>query len=88
MEAVHIKTRKSLSQEDKKVAVELWKAEVPLKTIMKQLQMIKLTLKRILAYARANTEAPVGKRVLKKMVESMCPQALGGAGEGGQLQKY
>ena len=63
MVAVHIKTRKSLSQEDKKVAVELWKAEVPLKTIMKQLQMIKLTLKRILAYARANTEAPVGKRV-------------------------
>jgi hypothetical protein len=52
----------NFSMEDKRVAVELWKAKVPLKRIREQLKMSKATLKRVLAHAKANPLDPVKKR--------------------------
>jgi hypothetical protein len=44
---------------DKRVAVELWKAKVPLKSIRKQLNMSERSLRRILAFAKKNPDVPV-----------------------------
>jgi hypothetical protein len=38
----------------RKAAIELWRAKVPQRAIMKPLGMAKATLKRVLAFARAN----------------------------------
>ena len=53
---------KTFSAEDKRAAIELNKANVPLKKIREQLKMSKNTLIRILAHARANPSFPVSKR--------------------------
>ncbi len=45
--------------EEKRAAIELWKASVPLKKIREQLSMNERTLRRILSHAKANPDAPV-----------------------------
>ena len=55
-------SRKPFSREDKKAAVELRRAKVPLHAIRKHLQMSKATLKRIVAFAKANPANPVAMR--------------------------
>ena len=46
----------------RRVAVELWRAKVPLKKIMDQLQMSKTTLLRLLCHAKENPDVPVKPR--------------------------
>jgi transposase len=48
--------------EDKRVAVELWKAKVPLKRIREQLGMSEATLRRVLGHAKKHPSCPVKKR--------------------------
>jgi hypothetical protein len=48
---------------DKRVAVKLWKANVPLKSIRKQLNMSERSLRQILAFAKKNPDAPVQERM-------------------------
>jgi hypothetical protein len=48
---------------DKQVAGEIWKANVPLKSIRKQLNMSERSLRRILAFAKKNPDAPVQERM-------------------------
>ncbi len=38
----------------RRAAIKLWRAKVPQRAIMKQLEMSKATLMRVLAFARAN----------------------------------
>ena len=45
---------KHFSLEDKRVAIELWKPKVPLKSIRDQLSMSESTLRRILSFAKKN----------------------------------
>jgi hypothetical protein len=59
MRAVKPRSRTPFSYGDRRSAIELWKAKVPLKTIREQLDMSKATLERISAFARANSENPV-----------------------------
>ncbi len=44
------------------MAIELWRAKVPLATIRKQLKMSERSLRRILSFAKSNPEAPVAGR--------------------------
>jgi hypothetical protein len=44
----------------RRAAIELWRAKVPQRAIMKQLGMSKATLMRVLAFSRAN---PIAKRM-------------------------
>ncbi len=62
MDSAHIAPTPHFSQEDKRVAVELWKANVPLKSIRDQLNMSESTLRRVLSFARKNPSFPVKKR--------------------------
>jgi hypothetical protein len=48
--------------EDKRVAVELWKAKVPLKRIREQLGMSEATLRGVLGHAKKRPSCPVKKR--------------------------
>jgi hypothetical protein len=48
---------------DKRVAVELWKANVPLKSKGKLLNMSDMSLRRILVFAKKNCDAPVQERM-------------------------
>ena len=57
-------TRKPFSNEVKRAAVELWRANVPLKKIREQLNMNERTLRRILSHAKANPDVPVALRKL------------------------
>jgi hypothetical protein len=52
----------NFSMEDKRVAVELWKAKVPLKRIREQLGMSEATLRRVLDHAKKRPSCPVKKR--------------------------
>ena len=54
--------RKQFTAEDKRVAIELRKAGVPLKKIRDQLQISAASLKRVLAHARKNPDSPVAQR--------------------------
>jgi hypothetical protein len=54
--------RPQFSAETRRVAVELWRAQVPLKKIRDQLQMSASTLKRLLAHAREHPDLPVKPR--------------------------
>ena len=54
MQAATLHIKKSFSHADKRAAVELWKGKVPQKAIRDQLGMSKATMKRILAFAKAN----------------------------------
>jgi hypothetical protein len=47
--------RKNLKIDDKRAAVELWRAKVPISTVRNQLKMFERTLRRVLAFKRANT---------------------------------
>ena len=53
---------KQFSREEKRAAIELWKVKVPLTKIRQQLDMNERTLRRILRFAEANPDAPVGER--------------------------
>jgi hypothetical protein len=53
---------KSLKNENKRAAVELWRAKVPLSNIRKQLKMSEKTLRRILFFAKANPHNPIQPR--------------------------
>ncbi len=61
---MYAKTTKPFSREEKRVAIELWKAKVPLKAIRKQLNISESTLRRVLARMSDSD-------YLKKLVESM-----------------
>jgi hypothetical protein len=54
--------RHHFSSETRRVAVELWKAKVPMKKIMDQLQISKATLMCLLALARNHPDQPVKLR--------------------------
>jgi hypothetical protein len=43
----------------KKVAIELWRAKIPLKAIRDQVKMSELTLRRVLAFAKKNPDTLV-----------------------------
>jgi hypothetical protein len=58
MNVVKTKSRKPFSHGDRRAVIELWKANVLHKAIREHLKMSKATLKRILAFARANPENP------------------------------
>ena len=62
MDAANIGHIGHFSLETKRVAIELWKAKVPLKSIRAQLSMSESTLRRILAFAKKNPTLPVKKR--------------------------
>ena len=62
MRVATLHNKKSFSHADKRAAVELWKAKVSQKAIRDQLGMSKATLKRILAFAKANPENPIAGR--------------------------
>jgi hypothetical protein len=59
MSVVKTKSRKPFSYSDRRAVIVLWKASVLHKAIREHLKMSKVTLKRILAFARANPENPV-----------------------------
>ena len=46
--------KKHFSNDEKRAAIELWRAKIPLKDIRKQLEMSESTLRRILAFAKAS----------------------------------
>ena len=62
MEARRSNAVPNFSMEDKRVAVELWKAEVPFKKIREQLRMSEATLRQVLGHAKKNPTCPVKKR--------------------------
>jgi hypothetical protein len=51
--------RPQFSTETRRVAVEFWRAQVPLKKIRDQLQMSASTLKHLLAHVREHPDLPV-----------------------------
>ena len=72
MRVATLHNKKSFSHADKRAAVELWKAKVSQKAIRDQLGMSKATLKRILAFAKANPENPIaGRKTGRSLVTSM-----------------
>jgi hypothetical protein len=50
------------NKNDKMTEVELWRAKVHLSTIRSQLKMSKRTLRRVLAFAKANPLNPIRSR--------------------------
>jgi hypothetical protein len=56
------KTSKPFSREEKRVAIELWRAKVPLKAIRDQVQMSESTLRRVLAFAKKNPDTLIAGR--------------------------
>jgi hypothetical protein len=72
---------------DKRAAVELHKTGVSLKRIREYLNMSERGLRRVLAYARKNPEAPVKKKsknAVRPSKLSLAQQAAGGDHQGGQ----
>ncbi len=70
---------KSLKNEDKRAAIELWRAKVPLSNIRKQLKMSERTLRRILSFAKTNPLNPIKPRkpaFLQNLVTSMPTRML------------
>jgi hypothetical protein len=62
MDTQQTQTGKNFKTDSKRAAMELWRAEVPLATIRKQLKMLESTLRRILAVARNNPTLPIPHR--------------------------
>ncbi len=58
MHMVYKPTSKTFSQEEKRVAFELWKVKVPLKDIRNQLKIWETALRRILTVANNNPNDP------------------------------
>ena len=56
-------SRKPFKKEEKLAAIELWQASVPLVKIRSQLGISKATLKRVLAFAKANPANPIKPRM-------------------------
>jgi hypothetical protein len=56
-------TRKAYQREDEMAVVELWKTKVLPKTISQQLQFSKVSLMKILSFAKTNPKSPVSKRM-------------------------
>ena len=54
--------KKHFSNDEKRAAIELWRAKIPLKDIRKQLEMSESTLRRILAFAKASPSYPIRLR--------------------------
>jgi hypothetical protein len=52
----------SFSEADNMVAIELWKAGIPLKRIREQLDMSKRGLRKILSYSKKHSEDPVARK--------------------------
>jgi hypothetical protein len=70
---------KSLKNDDKRAAIELWSAKVPLSNIRKQLKMSERTLRRILSFAKANPLNPImpmKPAFLQNLVTSMPTRML------------
>ncbi len=84
--------RKHFTAEDKRVAIELRKAGVPLKKIRDQLQISAASLKRVLAHARNNPDSPVVQRKKgtgrRGLVESMPRRLEAVRQNGGNATKY
>jgi transposase len=59
MDAKENNFSKHFSSDEKKVAITLWKAKVPLKAIREQCNMSERTLRRILTHAKENPITPV-----------------------------
>jgi hypothetical protein len=53
------KTSKSFSREEKRVAIELWRAKVPLKAIRDQVKMSESTLREFWPLPRKNPDTLV-----------------------------
>jgi hypothetical protein len=53
---------KHFSREDKRVAIELSKAGVPLKRVRDQLKISEASLRRVLAHAQNNPSDPIAER--------------------------
>ncbi len=47
-------SQKNLKNDDKRAAVELWKAKLPLSTIRNQLKLFEKTLRSVLAFTKGN----------------------------------
>ena len=76
MRASSFHNKKSFSHADKRAAVELWKAKVPQKAIRDQLGMSKATLKRILAFAKANPVNPMDNSDNLRSLVTIMPRRL------------
>jgi hypothetical protein len=70
MDAIENNFSKHFSSDEKKVAIALWKAKVPLKTIREQCNMPEKTLWQILAHA-----CP-GKEARNRKLEDSMPRRL------------
>ena len=53
---------KPLTEAEKRAAIELWKANVPLKKIREQMKMSERGLRNILAYANSHPQDPIPKK--------------------------
>ena len=62
MRAVNNHSTKPFTKADKRAAIELWRAKVPLKAIRSQLKMSESTLRRVLAFAKKQPENPIADR--------------------------
>jgi hypothetical protein len=58
--------KKSVTDADKRAAIELWKAKISLKSIREQLQMSERSLGRILAIAKKQPDDPIQQNQSKK----------------------
>ena len=84
--------KKHMSTDKKTAAVELWKAGIPLSNIRAQLGIGERALRRLLAFAKKNPEAPIMDRkegsYLKNLVESMPRRMQDVIQQDGGLTKY
>ena len=53
---------KPLTEAEKRAAIELWKANVPLKKVREQMKMSERGLRNILAYAKSHPQDPIPKK--------------------------
>jgi hypothetical protein len=82
---------KSLKNEHKSAAIELWRAKVPLSNIRKQLKMSERTLSRIISFAKANPLNPIKPRkpaFLQNLVTSMPTRMLEVIEREGGMTRY
>jgi hypothetical protein len=65
-------------KDDNRVAVELWRAKVPLSTVRNQLKVCERTLRRVLAFEKANTLNYIKSEILFQGGggKSTCPQGF------------
>jgi hypothetical protein len=93
MRAIQTYSTKPFSKEDKRDAVEIWKAWVPLDTQQEAVQDgVRRTLHRFLAFAKVNPDSGGQKMAdsdsLKKLMEWMVSRLLLVIESGGVCTKY